>query len=291
MLEAKKSFGSAFGAWGTSRSPMSILNRLFGGALDAALWPFQGLPALVGLAVVAAVTAVFVLLVYGKTSNQDGIATVRNNIVASLLEMRLFRDDLVVVFRAQGRVLKDSLRYFGYSLVPLAWILVPLLLLFIQLDRVYGSRPLAPGESAIVRVEQATTDANLTLEASSGVVVETPSLRIANSNGVNWRIRGETPGEHSLTVRAAGAALTKEVVVGSGRASLSPTRPSSGFFDQLLHPGEAPLPADSPLEDITIHYQRATVSFLGWHVHWMIPFLILTIVLGFSLQKPLGVKL
>jgi hypothetical protein len=129
---------------------MRILNRFLGGVLDAGLWPFRGLPSLVGLAFVALLTAVFVLLVYRATSNQDGIAAVRRSIVASLLEMRLFKDDLSVVFRAQGRVFKHSLRYFGYSLVPLAWILVPLMFLFIQLDQVYGYRPLEAGEAVIV---------------------------------------------------------------------------------------------------------------------------------------------
>ena len=128
---------------------MSILNRLFGGVLEALLWPFQRLPPAVGLAFVALITAVAVLLVYRRTSDQAGISSVRRKIVASLLEMRLFRDDLVVVFRAQGRVVKDSIRYFRYSLVPLAWILLPLVVLFIHLERVYGYDPLAPGESAV----------------------------------------------------------------------------------------------------------------------------------------------
>ncbi len=258
--------------------------------MAAALWPFQGLPALAGLAFVALLTAVAVLLVYRKTSDQDGISSVRRKIVASLLEMRLFRDDLVVVFRAQGRVLKDSLRYFRYSLVPLAWILLPLVVLFIHLDRVYGYDPLAPGEAAIVTVGVSEA-ASLTLEAGPGLAVETPPLRIPGSNEVHWRVRGLFPGEHELTVRAPDHASTKRVPVGSGRTSIAPTRPSSGIIDQLLHPGENPIPSDAPIQGITVHYRRATVSILGWRVHWVIPFFVLTIVLGFAMQKPLGVKL
>jgi uncharacterized membrane protein (DUF106 family) len=269
---------------------MSILNLLFGGALEAALWPFQRLSPVFGLAFVALLTAVAVLLVYRRTSDQAGISSVRRRIVASLLEMRLFRDDLVVVFRAQGRVLKDSLRYFRYSLAPLAWILVPLVVLFIHLDRVYGYAPLAPGEATIVTVG-AQDVTSLTLEAGPGLAVETLPLRIPGAHEVHWRVRGLIHGEHALTVRTPDHASTKRVTVGSGRATLAPTRPSSGIIDQLLHPGETPIPSDAPVQGITVHYRRATVSFLGWHVHWVIPFLVLTIVFGFAMQKPLGVKL
>ena len=132
---------------------MSLLNRVVATVLEALLWPFRGLPTLVGLAFVALLTAVVVLLVYRKTSDQGGITAVRRRIVASLLEMRLFRDDPVIVLRAQGQVLKASFRYFRYSLIPLAWILLPLVVLFIHLDRIYGHDPLAPGEAAILTVE------------------------------------------------------------------------------------------------------------------------------------------
>ena len=269
---------------------MSLLNRVVATVLEALLWPFRGLPPLVGLAFVALLTAVVVLLVYGKTSDQDGITAVRRRILASLLEMRLFRDDLVVVLRAQGQVLKASLRYFRYSLVPLAWVLLPLVVLFIHLDRIYGYDPLAPGEAAILTV-QAEEVEDVALEAGPGLAVETPALRVPGSQEAQWRIRGLVPGEYTLTVQTTGDEVTKNVMVGAGPRPLAPTRPSSGVFDQLLHPGESPVPSNGTVWRITVHYRRATISFLGWDLHWVIPFLILTVLFGFALQKPLGVKL
>lgn len=269
---------------------MSLLNRLVAMVLEAVLWPFRGLPPLVGLAFMALLTAVVVLLVYRKTSDQDGIAAVRRRIVASLLEMRLFRDDLLVVLRAQGRVLRASFRYFRYSLVPLVWVLLPLVVLFIHLDRIYGYEPLVPGETAIVSLVAEDVE-GVALKAGPGLALETPALRVPGSQEAQWRIRGLVPGDHTVTVEASGDEVTKEVTVGSGPTPLSPTRPSSGVFDQLLHPGENPVPAGASVHGITVHYRRATVSFLGWQTHWVIPFLVLTIVFGFAMQKPLRVKL
>jgi hypothetical protein len=269
---------------------MSLLNRVVATVLEALLWPFRGLPPLVGLAFLALLTAVVVLLVYRKTSDQGGITAVRRRIVASLLEMRLFRDDLVVVLCAQGEVLKASFRYFRYSLVPLAWILLPLVILFIHLDRIYGFDPLAPGEAAIVSVETEEVE-EVALEAETGVAVETPALRAPGSQVAQWRIRGLVPGDYELAVRAAGHEVTKSVSVGTHPTPLAPTRPSSGVVDQLLHPGERPISSDQPVRGIKVDYRRATVSFLAWQVHWVVPFLVLTILFGFALQKPLGVKL
>lgn len=269
---------------------MSFLNRVVATVLDALLWPFRGLPPLVGLAVVALLTAVVVLLVYRKTSDQDGITAVRRRIVASLLEMRLFRDDLVVVLRAQGRVLKASLRYFRYSLVPLAWVLIPLIVLFIHLDRIYGYDPLAPGEATIITVEAEDVQ-NIALEAGPGLAVETPPLRVPGSRQAQWRVRGLVLGSHVLTVRATGHEITKGVTVGAKPTPLAPTKPSSRVFDQLLHPGEDPVPSSATVRAITVNYPRAAVSFLRWQAHWVVPFLLLTILFGFALQKPLGVKL
>jgi hypothetical protein len=269
---------------------MSLLNRLVATVLEAVLWPFRGLPPMVGLAFVALLTAVVVLLVYRKTSDQDGIAAVRRRIVASLLEMRLFRDDLVVVLRAQGQVLRASFRYFRYSLVPLAWVLVPLVILFIHLDRIYGYDALAPGKAVIVTVEAEEVE-DLRLEGGSGLAVETPVLRIPGSKEAQWRIRGVVPGDHTVTVQGTGDEVTKRVRVGSGPMPIAPTRSASGVFDQLLHPGEDPVPSSATVREVTVHYRRATLSFLGWQVHWVIPFLVLTILFGFAMQKPLRVKL
>ncbi len=269
---------------------MAIVNRLIGVVIDGLLWPFRGLPAWVGLAFMSLLTAVGVLLVYRAVSDQDGITAVRRAIVAAILEMRLFRDDLVVVFRAQGRVLRHSLRYLRYSLVPLAWLTVPLILLVVQLQHVYGYRPLAAGETAIVRVALAE-DADATLEASSGVGVETPALRIPALGEVNWRIAALEPGEHVLTVQVGERRLTKSVSAGGPGRPIAPERPSNRILHQLLHPRERPLPAGSPAHSISVSYPDESVTLLGWRVHWVVPFLLFTIVFGFALQRPLRVRL
>ena len=52
---------------------------------------------------------------------------------------------------------------------------------------------------------------------------------------------------------------------------------------------ETPVPADGPIETIELAYPEAEVSLFGWNTHWLIAFLLLTIVFAFALRGPLGV--
>ena len=127
----------------------SILRRLF----DAALAPFSGLHPLVGITLISLIFGVVMLLVFKKTSNQDKLAAVKRKIHAGLFEIRLFNDDFGAIMRAQGDILRHNLSYFGLSLVPLAWMIVPLVLVIAQLQFHYGYQGLEPGAQALVKVE------------------------------------------------------------------------------------------------------------------------------------------
>jgi hypothetical protein len=182
------------------------------------------------------------------------------------------------------------------SLVPMLWVIVPIVLLMIQLQFHYGYLPLQPGEEAIVRAELAggeasIQDAELTLSASAGLEIATPLLLLPAEREADWRIDALADGSHELLVEADGLQLAKRVAVGKHGGAISPRRPSAGLLDQLLYPAEPPVPGNGPVTAIEIAYPTATVSLLGWDMHWMIVFFILTIVFAFALQKPLRVTI
>jgi hypothetical protein len=137
---------------------MRWVNAALGGLVSAVLYPFRGLPPIVGLAIVALLTSIAILLVFRATSDQRALRRVKNRITAGILEIRLFRDDLRTIFRAQWDILRHSLTYMRLSLVPMLWMIVPIVLLMIQLQFHYGYRPLQPGETAIVKAELAGED-------------------------------------------------------------------------------------------------------------------------------------
>jgi hypothetical protein len=103
------------------------------------------MPALLSLSAISLVTAIVLLLVVRRTSDQRRIAAVKRDIRAGLFEIRLFNDDLRAILRAQGEILRHNLTYLRLSAVPLLWVLVPLVLLMGQLQAYYGYDGLHPG--------------------------------------------------------------------------------------------------------------------------------------------------
>ena len=68
----------------------------------------------------------------------------------------------------------------------------------------------------------------------------------------------------------------------------SPIR-TDRFLDQLLYPGEPGFPPGAAVSAIEVLYPEREVNFFGWDTHWLVPFIIITIILAFALKKPLRV--
>jgi hypothetical protein len=271
---------------------MWLLNRTIGMLLELLLLPFRELPAWVGLAVVSTLAAVLMLFVFKATSDQKRLARTKRLIHASILEIRLFNEEPRLVLAAQGEVLRQSFRYIGLTLVPLLWMALPLLLLMTQLQAYYGYRGLGVGESAIVKVRldnAGVLDTPLALEADAGLEIQTPLLAIPARSEAGWRIAAQSTGEHVLRLRVGSEVLTKTVSVSDAFALRSARRPGPNVLQQMLYPAEPPLSGNTGVSAIEVRYPESVVSLLGWEVHWMIAFFILTLVAAFALRGPLRV--
>ena len=275
---------------------MAWINAALAGLLDIVLAPILGLPPLVSLLILSLVTAAAMLPVVARTSNQKRIAQTKRGIHASLLEVRLFNDDLRAVMRALGDALRHNMIYLQLSLVPLAWLAIPLALIVMHLQPFYGYAGLTPGLPALVKVElrnspNRTDVASAALEAPAEIRVETDAVRLASSNEILWRIVPTAIGEYTLTVRMGTTTATKTVHVSDHPARRSPRRVSAGSEDQLLYPSERPLFADSAIAAITVTYPESTVSVLGWRVHWMVVYAVLSMACALVLARRFGITL
>jgi hypothetical protein len=238
-----------------------------------------------------------ILLAFRRLSDQEALDRVKRRLQAGVYEIRLFKDDLPTIFAAQLGVLRETLRYFRLSLVPMLWLSVPIVALVVQLQFRYGYEGLEPGQSALVEVQVtpeaasglAQTGPVLALHAPEGVRIETPPVWVPSLREAGWRVAAERPGDFELVLRVGEQAVTKTLRVSGSVVSRSPVRPS-GPLAQLLNPAEAPLPHGSAIEAVRVGYTEADVSLLGWETHW-IAFFVLTMVFAFALAKRLGVKI
>lgn len=246
-----------------------------------------------GMALISIITAVVALVVFRYTSNQKGIKKAKDAILANLLEVLLFRDDLKLVLRAQIRLAVQNLRYFGFALVPLLVMVIPMSILLVQVDLRYGRRALVVGEQAIVAVQTrpGTKLDSISLTAPTGIAVETKSLRIPQTGEVDWRIRAKAAGKYRLYILVDGQDCTKEIVVGNRMGVIATQRLATSAIGQILHPGEAPLSSDGAIQAITISYPKASLVCCNYEMHWLWAWLVLSMLVGILIKGPMKVQI
>jgi hypothetical protein len=257
-------------------------------------------PTLVSLVLVSLVTAVAMLFVVARTSDQPRMAATKRAMHAGLFEIRLFNDDVAAMLRAVGELLWQNARYLRLSLVPLLWMAIPLVVVIAQLQAFYGYAGLVPGEAVLLRAEM-NRDASVAgspgarptpvLEAPPEIRVETGAVQLAGSGQVLWRIVPLSAGDFTVTVRTGDHAATKTVHVDGTIARRSPLRVAHGLLDVLLYPSEPLLDASGPVQAISLRYPEPGLNVLGFHVHWLIVFMVISMAGAFALAKRLGVTL
>src|ERR1043166_4371096 len=115
----------------------TVLTFLFGLVHGAVKWlgPFWS------LVLISALAGILLVWIFGKVSNQGAIQKTRDRLSSELIALRLFKDDLRVFFRIQFEVLIWTAKYLRHSLVPMLILMVPAMIILIQLNLHYGSRP------------------------------------------------------------------------------------------------------------------------------------------------------
>jgi hypothetical protein len=271
---------------------MDTFNLAITGLFDLLLYPFRGVQPMWGLSAVSVLAGAIIAWLFARATDQRRIRELTTLIKAHLLEMWIFRDQMAVVARAQGRLLWATARYTACSARGLLVILVPVVLVMIQLQARYGYEPLRTGESSIVRIrlkEPTPADRmNVELSPSRGLSVETPALRIPQSREVCFRVKAVEPGEHELSVSLGGETVRKTVCVEEPGRTMSSMR-ASGLVDRVFHPAERALPP-GPVESVEVRYRSGDISWWGMEFHWLWAFCILSLAAGFSLKGIFGVE-
>ena len=263
----------------------NIWTRIF----DGLLWPFRNLAPVWGVAFLALLTAIFVLYIYKVVSNQSAIKRLKKRIQGYFLGIYLFRDDLGLILGSQARVFSNVLRYMGHSLLPFAVVLIPILLVCVQMQLRYGYSRLSPGDIVPVSIqlsdEAKAIGEGVELLSSEGLTVETPPLRIAALNEIDWRIRVNDYGMHEVTFKIGGAEIRKGVDAVTSVRSVYPVREKSAILAALLCPGEPPIEGALPVKRVEVGYGHSTMGFLGLQLHWSIVYFLLAVVFGIILKR------
>jgi len=246
------------------------------------------------LSLISFMVGIFMLLVFGYVSDQQKIRQTKNGMKAHLLELWLFRHEPMIMLSAQMQLFRLNGRYLKLAIRPVAILIAPLALLLLFMEGWFAYRPLHPGETAIVSV-QARNGAmgvlsDATLHSKPGVTVETPALRIASLGEINWRIRADSFGEHTLRLKIVGQGMEKPLLVSDKLVYVDPPTMVRVFWS-IFSLGALSIRHNSPVEFIEIHYPARAISILGWQVHWITVFLVVSILSAFVFKGWLRVEI
>ena len=288
-------FGWLFGALDAILNPilsplLAFLNPIctwLGDVVYAVLSPF---PVWAGLTVISAVTGVVMLIAFRHTSNQKAIGKVKDDIKANLLALKLYKDELRITFLSQARLLWAIVRLQRYVLTPVLVMALPMMLALAQMGIRYQWRPLRSGEQTLIKMHFAPgagKSVEVSIEPHPGLVVEVGP--VPGGDLWVWRVRGGTPGRHTLKFHVAGKTLEKELVVGDGFERVSVLRPSGRWTKQLFHPVERRLAAESKVRSIEILYPSVD-SWVRGADYWVVTFFIVSMVAALILAPVFKVR-
>src|SRR5215470_3687440 len=128
------------------------INRTLTAIFGVILLPFHSLSPVWGLAFISLVAGILMVWIFGKVSDQESIDRTKRRIQGNLLGVWLYQHNVGVVLRLQRHIFGDILRYLKFSMVSLLVLIVPILLIMTQLNLHFGTRPLHPGEQAVIKV-------------------------------------------------------------------------------------------------------------------------------------------
>ena len=265
----------------------AVVSTVLNAPFNALFWLVHWLPPEWQVAVLALPGALFALAVYKLVSRQEAIRDAKEKIIAHLLELRLFRDDMRVLLRAEGRVFLNIGRYLGHSLLPMAVMLPVFLLLLIQIESRFAFRGLAPDEQVLVTVgvasDRPVSRVPVSINAGDGLRVATPALRADTTSEIYWRIRAVSAGLHDLKLSVGGEQAQRTVKADAAGGAMTMAYRASDIRT-LLYPLAASLPSNGPLATVAIDYPRARGEFAGLSsTSWI--FFGMVMVFAFALRR------
>jgi len=275
---------------------MNELNSLLGSLVAILFAPMEGWPPQLSLIIWSAATGVIMAWVFRHTSNQAALKSAADTIRAQLFAVKLFKDDVRVLFSCQARLFRAVGARLLHSLPPLLVLIIPLTLLLVQLARWYEFTPLTPGETSILQLQLSDsgweTHKNIALQVPEHIVVETSALRDEELKTIYWRIRPKTSAPAAVSWRLAEQLVEKRVSVADNSVQLvavSVRRPGSSWFDRLLHPGEPGFSADSLVRGVELQHPHRSTPVLGVDLPWWLTFFVVSMLAAVAAKPWLGV--
>jgi hypothetical protein len=238
------------------------------------------------------VIGLVMVLIFAWTSDQKAIGIAKDHLKAHMLAVRLFQDQISVVMKAYWRIIRGTGRYIRLAFRPLVFVIIPITLLIVEVDRYLGWTPIETAQSFLVKVRTSNADAlnDIALNLPPELVASAPPVHVPAENEVVWRVTADKDGAYDVNVAASGQTFTKRVVVASGVSRLSLERLRAPLWERYFSSSEAQLP-DGPVSSIAVTYPIRSLHFAWIDWNWILLFFVLSMIAGFLFKEILGIEI
>jgi uncharacterized membrane protein (DUF106 family) len=249
--------------------------------------------------VLSVVIGLLMIVLFGYTSDQKAIGIAKDQLKAHLLAVRLYRDQLHVVMGSYGKVLRGTGRYLKLAFKPLLYVIIPITLMIVWLDRSLGLTAIQTNTPFLLTAHISDPHGKdpqaldgVTIDLPPEITASAPPVHVAADNEVVWRLVASQDGSYDVKIVAAGQTVTKSVRVTSQLAQLSPERWRDHFWQRFFSSGESALPQNSTVESIVVDYPERNISLgvAGYEMNWIWLFFILSMIAGFIFKELLGIE-
>ncbi len=244
--------------------------------------------------IVSVVVGLLMIVLFGYTSDQKAIGIAKDQLKAHLLAVRLYRDQLHVVMGSYGKVLGGTGRYLKLAFKPLLYVIIPITLLIVQLDRYLGLTAIQTNTPFLVTARVNTPEAldSVSIELPPEITANAPPVHVTADNEVIWRLVAAKEGSYEVKIGAGGDSVVKTVRVSPELTRLSPERLRDHFWERMFSSGESALPANSKVESIVVDYPERNIplGIAGYEMNWIWLFFILSMIAGFIFKELLGIE-
>jgi hypothetical protein len=243
--------------------------------------------------VVSFVVGLLMVVLFGYTSDQKAIGIAKDQLKAHLLAVRLYRDQIPVVMGSYGKILRGTGSYLKLAFRPLLYVIIPITLLMVQIDRYLGATPIPQNTPFLLTVHASGGDAlnDATLDLPSEITMNAPPVHVPSTNEIVWRLVGSKEGKYEVKIAVAGQSAAKAVCVGGDLPRISTVRLRGHFWGRMFSSAESVLPETSPIESISINYPDRNIEFAGYGMNWIWLFFILSMIAGFVFKELLGIQI
>ena len=271
-------------------------------AFDILFAPLSFLDPILFLGLLAFISAIVILYIFKKMSNQEKIKFHKDRIIGYILETNLYRDDFGQIISSLLNILKHNMFYLRYVITPLLVMMIPMIPIMMQIDNRLGYMPLNKNEQFIIRID---LDKNLAAnvphilerilcETSEGIHIETPPLRVDSEASIFWRARILNSNKLQyihLKIEGIKEILEKQIVTNSEIRSFASQKTKRSLWNSLLYSAEDPIPDTFPIKLVSVSYRPARYNLLFLNSDPIILFFIFTLLGGLVIKPFISVRI